>query len=267
MNLRFSPAISRLAGYLTDLLPTALPNGTRSKVLGPLLVMPWLISGCTSYSVSRHSASASLPPVHQSAPQDRFAAQCGQFWQKNSVNDINDVNYWLRAMQCAERMTPSQARLDAADQDGDTWDDAFRESILLNSANITVAERRQAYQRLLEFRSQFPAPVYPLFKMWRQQQALRLILADERGRTQRQQEAAAAQIDQLRQQQMDLQHKLDITTRKLENLTEIERRLSARKQGMPDNGDNDVSEPSSAPDAAAGTRNAAGDKTAPVVKP
>jgi hypothetical protein len=267
MNLRFSPAISRLAGYLKDLLHTALPIGTRSRVLGPLLVMPWLISGCTSYSVSRHSSSPSLPPVRQDAPPDRFAAQCGLFWQKNTTNDINDVNYWLHAMQCAERMTPSQARLDAADQDGDTWDDAFRESILLNSASITVAERRQTYQRLLEFRSQFPASVYPLFKMWRQQQALRLILADERAHSQRQQEAAAAQIDQLRQQQMDLQHKLDITTRKLENLTEIERRLSARKQGMPDNSDNDASEPSAAPNAASSTSSAAGEKTAPAVKP
>ncbi|XBS68803.1 hypothetical protein ABK905_19815 [Acerihabitans sp. KWT182] len=136
---------------------------------------------------------------------------------------------------------------------------------MLNAANISVVERRRAYQRLLGFRSEFPPSVYPIFKMWRQQQALRLILADERSSNQRQLEADAAQIDQMRQQQAELQSKLDITTRKLENLTEIERRLSARKQGMSDSGDNDVGD-GSASDAPASGGPAAVDKTAPAAK-
>ncbi len=267
MNVRFSPANNRLAGCLKSLFNLLWPTGSIRAVLGPLLMLPWLLTGCASYSDSRHSPSVPLSPVRQNATPGRFAAECDKLWQTQGQDDLQNATYWLRAMECAERMTPSQARLEAANQDGDTWYDAFRESILLNAANISVSERRQTYQRLLGFRSRFPPPVYPIFKMWRQQQALRLILADERSRNQRQLETDALQIEQMRQQQVELQGKLDITTRKLENLTEIERRLSARKQGMSDNGDNDVGDPAASDVPAPVGGSAAGDKTAPAAKP
>ncbi|WP_213990004.1 two-component system QseEF-associated lipoprotein QseG [Sodalis sp. dw_96] len=265
MNLRFSPSNHGPAGCVKSLFHLAWPTGAALAALGPLLMLPLVLTGCGGNSDGRHSATP-LSMVRQNAAPGRNAAECGQLWQTRGEDRVQDATYWLRAMECAERMTPSQARLEAENQGGDTWDDSFRESILLNSANISVTERRQTYQRLLGFRSQFPPSVYPVFKMWRQQQALRLILADERSSNQRQHEADAAQIELIRQQQVELQRKLDITTRKLENLTEIERRLSARKQGISDGGDSDAGDAPASDVPPSGGSSAAGVKTAPAAK-
>ncbi|WP_413727853.1 two-component system QseEF-associated lipoprotein QseG [Sodalis sp. RH19] len=249
MMLRTAPAMGRLTLSFNRLIRFSLPPASIRGLFRPVCLLPVLLAGCHGYPAHRDVAGSSTAQVQQVSPPNRFAAECNELWQTDAESTLADPGYWLRAMQCAERITPTQARAEAGHQSGETWHDAFRQSILLNSAGISVIERRESYQHLLEFRSQFPATIYPLFKMWRQQQALRLMLAEERSRSQRQQETSASQIDMLRIQQMELQRKLDVTTRKLQNLTEIEQRLSSRKQlspDMPDNDDND------APDAAAG---------------
>ncbi|WP_413737488.1 two-component system QseEF-associated lipoprotein QseG [Sodalis sp. RH21] len=263
MNLRTSPAIYRLAHRLNRLMTLSARAMSRARisapmVLAPMMLAPMLLAGCAGHSARSDLSSLSPDPVQQATPHSRMAAECNELWQNDDKAALSDAGYWLRAMQCAERITPSQARAEAENQNGETWHDAFRQSILLNSAGISVVERRQSYQHLLGFRSQFPASIYPLFKMWRQQQALRLMLADERSRSQRQQEASASQIDQMRVQQIELQRKLDITSRKLENLTEIERRLSARKQLLPDNDEDDTAVPAAGGHGATGQSQGAG---------
>ncbi|HEY0211253.1 two-component system QseEF-associated lipoprotein QseG [Acerihabitans sp.] len=256
MSLRTAPAMSRLIPSLNRLICITWPPASLRGLFRPVWLLPLLLAGCHGHPVHRDVDDSSTAQVQQASPPNRFAAECNELWQTDEESTLGDPGYWLRVMQCAERVTPTQARAEAERQSGETWHDAFRQSILLNSAGISVIERRQSYQHLLGFRSQFPASVYPLFKMWRQQQALRLMLAEERSRSQRQQETSAGQIDMLRLQQMELQRKLDVTTRKLQNLTEIEQRLSARKQLSPDLPDSDDND---APDAgAAKTRGAAG---------
>ncbi len=249
MTLGNSPAIYRLASVLHRLTLCGLHAGHR-RLLVPLLLGSGLLVGCGSQPTRPELGGSSSLVQHTAAPE-QFVAECRELWHTGDQAALADARYWLRAMQCAERITPTQARFLAAEQDSETWYEAFRQSILLNSAGISVIERRESYQHLLGFRSQFPAAVYPLFKMWRQQQALRLMLAEERSHGQRQQESSAAQIEQMRVQQIELQRKLDVTSRKLENLTEIERRLSARKQQLspdvPDNDDTSSPVPAKAP--------------------
>ena len=60
---------------------------------------------------------------------------------------------------------------------------------------------------------------------------LQLQLAEERLRYSKLQQSSDSDLDTLRQQQQHLQSQLDLTTRKLENLTDIERQLSTRKPG------------------------------------
>ncbi|MBN7803717.1 hypothetical protein J0A67_22875, partial [Algoriphagus aestuariicola] len=79
----------------------------------------------------------------------------------------------------------------------------------------------------------------PLTQLWRQQQMLQITLFDEKARYQHLQESSDSQIDSLRQNQARLQSQLQDTSRKLENLTDIERQLSSRKQlqgEIPENG-------------------------------
>lgn len=45
------------------------------------------------------------------------------------------------------------------------------------------------------------------------------------------QQSSDAELETLRQQEIELRSQLELTTRKLENLTDIERQLSSRKPG------------------------------------
>ncbi|MDF3009201.1 MAG: qseG [Enterobacter kobei] len=65
--------------------------------------------------------------------------------------------------------------------------------------------------------------------VWREGQALQLQLSEERYRYSKLQQSADGELDTLRQQQQYLREQLETTSRKLENLTDIERRLSTRK--------------------------------------
>lgn len=74
-----------------------------------------------------------------------------------------------------------------------------------------------------------PAQVRPVYQLWRDGQTLQLQLSEERSRYSKLQQSTDSELDTLRQQQQHLRTQLDTTTRKLENLTDIERQLSSRK--------------------------------------
>ncbi len=94
---------------------------------------------------------------------------------------------------------------------------------------ITPYERRQLVARIDALSTEIPAQVRPLYQLWRDGQALQLQLAEERQRYGKLQQASDSELDTLRQQHHVLQQQLELTTRKLENLTDIERQLSTRK--------------------------------------
>lgn len=73
--------------------------------------------------------------------------------------------------------------------------------------------------------------VRPLYQLWRDGQSRQLQLVDERSRYAKLQQTSDAELDALRQQEQQLRGELELTTRKLENLTDIERQLSTRKPG------------------------------------
>lgn len=93
----------------------------------------------------------------------------------------------------------------------------------------TPNERRQLVARIEALSTEIPAQVRPLYQLWRDGQALQLQLAEERQRYSKLQQSSDSELDTLRQQHHVLQQQLELTTRKLENLTDIERQLSTRK--------------------------------------
>ena len=100
---------------------------------------------------------------------------------------------------------------------------------MLADAKITPFERRQLVARIDALSTEIPAQVRPLYQLWRDGQALQLQLAEERQRYSKLQQSSDSELDALRQQHHVLQQQLELTTRKLENLTDIERQLSTRK--------------------------------------
>lgn len=190
-----------------------------------------LLAGCVSQA-PEHAVQEQLEeqvPEHQLA--DFLVTDCDDIWAlSGQVFDTNPL-FWMRSMDCASRLAPAAARAEARAHADDTWQDAFKRGILLSSAKITPVERRENAARLDVLSPQIPAPVRPLFQLWRDGESMQVQLSEERGRYAKLQQSTDTELDSLRQQQQFLREQLETTTRKLENLTDIERRLSTRKPG------------------------------------
>ncbi|VEC51210.1 putative alpha helix protein [Klebsiella aerogenes] len=74
--------------------------------------------------------------------------------------------------------------------------------------------------------------VRPLYQLWRDGQTRQLQLVEERARYAKLQQSSDSELETLRQQELALREQLELTTRKLENLTDIERQLSSRSRAV-----------------------------------
>jgi hypothetical protein len=195
-----------------------------------LLLAPLLLTGCTDNPASSRFSQAVQMVIPETKIVDYRTLPCDVLWDLEDKETLENSLYWLRAMDCAERLGSTQARALAKALPVTTWSTAFKQGILISSAEPSIAERRQVVERLNSFSQTIPGAVRPLIQLWREQQVLRISLAEERTRYQRLQDESDTQIDRLRESQVRLQYNLLDTTRKLENLTDIERQLSSRKQ-------------------------------------
>lgn len=188
-----------------------------------------ILAGCVSHAPK----SAISDKQHEKLPEHQLAdflsTDCNNIWTLSGHEVEANPLFWLRGMDCAERLSPAAARAQAHQWADDTWQDAFKRGILLANARINPVERRTNTTRLDALSPQIPAQVRPLWQLWRDGQALQLQLAEERYRYSKLQQSSDGELDTLRQQQQDLRDRLETTTRKLENLTDIERQLSTRK--------------------------------------
>ncbi|MBI6154458.1 two-component system QseEF-associated lipoprotein QseG [Serratia surfactantfaciens] len=198
--------------------------------LGAVFFMPLLLAGCVDRAVSGGLNPQQQEAIPDTKVIDYRTAACDTLWQLDDKDALANSLYWLRAMDCADRIGSTQARALAKTVPGDSWSGVFKQSILLGSAQPTSGERRQIIDRINSYRMEFPGSLRPLTQLWRQQQMLQITLFDEKARYQHLQESSDSQIDSLRQNQARLQAQLQDTSRKLENLTDIERQLSSRKQ-------------------------------------
>ena len=190
-----------------------------------------LLTGCIAHvpkSAVNEKQEEKLPQ-HQLA--DFLSTDCNDIWSLHGKSVETNPLYWLRGMDCAERLAPATARAEARSWPDDTWQSTFKRGILLANAKITPLERRAFTTRMDTLSPQLPMQVRTLFQVWRDGQATQLQLAEERSRYAKLQESRDSDLEALRQQQQHLREELETTSRKLENLTDIERRLSTRKPG------------------------------------
>ncbi|HFZ8995861.1 TPA: two-component system QseEF-associated lipoprotein QseG [Citrobacter freundii] len=188
-----------------------------------------LLAGCVTHPTKHIVSDSGQDKIPASQVADYLSIECARIWSLPEPSADNNPLYWLRAIDCAERMMPAQSRSAAGELHDDSWQDTFKRGILLANARITPPERREMVGRMDAFSSQIPLHVRPLYQLWRDGQTQQLQLAVERQRYIKLQQSSDSDLDALRQQQQQLQAQLDLTTRKLENLTDIERQLSTRK--------------------------------------
>lgn len=219
-----------------------------------LILLPLLLSSCVQNTMTSSIKQPHQPQEPEQQLADYLSTDCMEIWQIQGHDTVSNPLFWLRAMDCAERLPPAEARAEARQWPSETWQDTFKRGILLANAKITPTERRRYMTKLDAMTHDVPAQVRPLFQVWRDGQASLLSLSDERTRYSKLQQSADGELDTLREQQQRLRGQLDLTTRKLENLTDIERQLSSRKPAgnyLPDNSKSaDKAAPVSASDSA-----------------
>lgn len=188
-----------------------------------------LLSGCTT-----SPATSSLPSGHQVAePEvsvaDYLATRCSDLWTIENSAALSNPLYWMRAIDCAERLPPAEARAEAHRWPVESWSRAFKQGVLMSNGNVTPVERRRYVETLDRYSSDFPQSVRPLLQLWRSNQAAQLDLSEARTRYVHLQQSSDTQLEAIRQQMVKQQQQLSDTQHKLERLTDIERQLSSRK--------------------------------------
>ena len=188
-----------------------------------------LLSGCTT-----SPATSSLPSGHQVAEPgvriaDYLATPCSDLWTIENSAALGNTLYWMRAIDCAERLSPAGARAEAHRWPAENWSRAFKQGVLMSNGNVTPVERRRYVETLDRYSSDLPQSVRPLIQLWRSNQTAQLDLSEARTRYVHLQQSSDTQLEAMRLQMVKQQQQLSDTQHKLERLTDIERQLSSRK--------------------------------------
>ncbi|SUB83426.1 hypothetical protein [Pragia fontium] len=216
---------------LPDLVTVIKSAGIlRKTLLLAALATPVMLAGCGHQGVG-DSASGMMvyeAPINKVSDYSRVSCD-GNIWKGQDDETNSNSLYWLRLIDCTRSLTLSQARIQSYSYEITKWDGVLKRAILLSRLDAAHSERRNALEQLKNYRAMYPANVYPLILLWNDEQTLELNLFDERARHQRLKESSDTQIEAMHNQLQETKHQLNETTRKLENLTDIERQLSSRK--------------------------------------
>ncbi|AEX50980.1 two-component system QseEF-associated lipoprotein QseG [Rahnella aquatilis] len=212
-----------------------------------LLSAPLVLAGCVPHSANNpYYQHVSDQVVPDSKVIDFRIAPCETLWALDDNDALTNSLYWLRAMDCADRMSDAQARYQAQQIPATSWERVFKQSILLAGADPDQQQRRALLAKVSEYRGQMPGSIRPLVQLWRERQNLQVVLGDEKARNARQQVLNEEKLQSMAAARQVLENNLADTRRKLENLTDIERQLSSRKQIQGDLPDNDATAPAKA---------------------
>ncbi|MFV9997074.1 MAG: two-component system QseEF-associated lipoprotein QseG [Arsenophonus endosymbiont of Dermacentor nuttalli] len=200
------------------------------KIKLAALFLPFLLIAC---SKSHHPLP--LDMINESVPiEERITdyryVSCEKIWNIDSANAADNPLYWLRMIDCANRLNKEQALIMAKTIQLINWENVFRHSILLDVAEPTTVARRKMIDDLNIYSLQFPSPVRPLLELWSESQIQIINNEEANAKYLRLQQESDNKLDRLVEQNAHLTYELNVVSRKLENLTDIERQLSSRKQ-------------------------------------
>ncbi|WP_416777920.1 two-component system QseEF-associated lipoprotein QseG [Xenorhabdus budapestensis] len=195
-----------------------------------LLFVPYLLTGCVSNSGSDDLVTIAESIIPEQRVTDYRIKGCDVMWDIAKPAAMENGLYWLKLMDCTNKLPPVKARDMAKQFTPTNWSQVFKQSILIDQAAPSLTERRKIMESLNRYSLQFPSSLLSLLQLWSEQQYLKINLAEQKSRYQRLQFDSDAKIDRLKETRARLEYELRSISRKLENLTDIERQLSSRKQ-------------------------------------
>lgn len=198
------------------------------------LLFSFMLTGCATKNGQSPLDTLAQVVVPEVKVTDFRYAACDGIWDNEQPNARENALFWLRMMDCADRVESVKAREEASQMQVDNWSNAFQQSILMGASEPTIAERRKMIDSMNTFSLNFPTAIRPLLQLWREQQVQIINLAEANARFKRLQQDTDNKLDRMKEENAKLMFELTETTRKLENLTDIERQLSSRKQSTND---------------------------------
>lgn len=201
-----------------------------------------VLAGCQSGGENTSSSGIfKAPPVPRTELTDYLAMRCSDLLQMRTqdTNVIENPLYWMAFISCARQTEPDTARVIANRWAESGWYNTLRTAIVLSRSLPENTVRQNYLNQVSLVHEQIPASVTPLFNMWWDNEQLAFKLAEQQSQYALLKSNTDQELETLRQQQQLLHQQLETTTRKLENLTDIERQLSTRKAGgayTPDTG-------------------------------
>ncbi|MGG4609412.1 two-component system QseEF-associated lipoprotein QseG [Providencia sp. Me31A] len=231
--------LNRSTEFLAVLCHNVLPNKQklasyyamrRTAVNFGAVIFTLFLTGCVTKNGQSPLETLSQVVVPEVKVTDYRYASCDTIWDNDEPVARENALFWLRMMDCADRVDITQARNDATQITVTDWSTAFQQNILLNAADPTTAERRKMLDSINTYSLSFPTAVRPLLQLWREQQVQIINLSDAGVRYKRLQQEMDSKLDRLKEDNAKLAFELSTTSRKLENLTDIERQLSSRKK-------------------------------------
>ncbi|BET97419.1 two-component system QseEF-associated lipoprotein QseG [Xenorhabdus taiwanensis] len=214
--------------------PSALARASTLRLRAILLLfVPYLLAGCVKTNGSDNLTTLAQSILPEQKVTDYRLKDCDSIWDITKPTAMENGLYWLRVIDCTDRLSSAEARETAkrfAPETPTAWHQVLKQSILIGRATSVLAERRKMVENFNRYSAQFPVALRPLLQLWREQQYLKINLAEERAKFQRFQFDSDNKIDRLKEIRGRLEYELHSMSRKLENLTDIERQLSSRKQ-------------------------------------
>lgn len=95
------------------------------------------LAGCVSHAPQSAISGKQEDKWPDNQLADFLSTRCDDIWNLSGHDVENNPLFWLRGIDCAQRLAPVDARSKAAMLDDDTWQDAFKRGILLADAKIT----------------------------------------------------------------------------------------------------------------------------------
>lgn len=202
------------------------------------LLFPIFLIGCEQYrdNYSFFSEESNRPDT--TILVDYHDVTCHLLWMNEESEAMMNPLYWLRIMHCAEDLSDAQAWQQTQSLSGHSWYTTVKQTLLMGRMTLTAIERQQLLMKIDYYHTLYPPSLFSLLQLWREKQQLLIALEEEKTHYQQLQSSSEAQLKAWRETQSQMQEQLNETMRKLENLTDIERQLSSRKQisrEMPEN--------------------------------
>lgn len=107
-----------------------------------------LLAGCVTHAPKSAISHKQEDKWPQQQLADFLSTRCDDIWSLSGRDVESNPLFWLRGIDCAQRLAPAEARAQAAMLMDDTWQDAFKRGIVMADARITPVERRANVTRL-----------------------------------------------------------------------------------------------------------------------